>query len=136
MSKTTRENAEMKGPEIIDKIGICASSLCLAHCIMTALMIVGLPFLGQNFLNHELIHDILAVVVVITVVIAVYPHCHKHGHKDIVAFAVLGATLVLAGVIMHDSVELPADLFTILGSISLIFAHYRNIKVRHGKCSH
>ena len=131
MSKTTRENSE-----IIDKLGICASTLCLVHCIATALMIFGLPLLGQTFLSHELFHDIFAVVVVVTVVIAVYPHCNRHGHKDIVAFAVLGAALVLAGVIMHDAIKLPADILTMLGSVSLIFAHYRNIKVRHGKCAH
>ena len=131
MSKTTRENSE-----IIDKIGICASSLCLIHCIITALMIVGLPLLGHSFLSHELVHDIFAVVVVITVVIAVYPHCHRHGHKDIVAFAIFGAGLVLSGVILHESIKLPADILTILGSLCLIFAHVRNIKVRHGKCQH
>ena len=131
MSKTKRKNSE-----IIDKIGICASSLCLIHCISTSLIIFGLPLLGHNFLSHELFHDIFAVVVVVTVVIAVYPHCHRHGHKDIVAFAILGAALVLAGVLMHDFIELPADIITILGSVSLIFAHYRNIKVRHGTCTH
>ncbi|MEE2671546.1 MAG: MerC domain-containing protein [Bdellovibrionota bacterium] len=122
--------------ELIDKLGICASTLCLVHCVLTGILIIGLPFINVDFLNHHLIHDIFAAIVVVTVLIAVYPHCRRHGHKDIILIALMGVGFVLAGAILHDIPEWASHTLTSFGSLFLITAHYRNIKVRHGTCHH
>lgn len=128
--------SEIEDKKIIDKIGICASSLCLIHCFFTALMIIGFPALNLSVLGHEVIHEIFAIVVVTTAMIAVYPLCRKHEHKDIIILAVIGTILILSGVIFHSWPEWIGHTATSLGSLFLISAHYKNIKIRHGKCAH
>jgi hypothetical protein len=125
--------------KIWDKVGICASGLCLVHCIATPALLLAFPASTMSFLGAELvheIHEIFAVIVVASILIAVYPTCRKHGHKDIITIALAGVSLVLSAVFMHDLMsENVSHGLTVLGSIFLIWAHVRNMKVRHGKCT-
>mgnify|MGYP000651601952 CR=1 FL=1 len=74
-------------------------------------------------------------MVISSVLMAVYPHCRRHGHKDIVAFALAGVTFIVVALFFgHDYGEVIEHGLTITGSILLIIAHIRNIKVRHGRC--
>lgn len=121
--------------KILDKIGICVSGLCLVHCLLTPFVLVLFPSFKLAFFNHELFHQIFGVIVVSSVLIAVYPQCRKHGHKDIIAWAIGGVALILAGIFLgHEFGEEIEHGLTILGSIFLITAHIKNMKVRHGKC--
>lgn len=118
-----------------DKLGICASGLCLIHCLATPVLLLLFPTFKLAFLEHHAIHEILAVLVVSSVLIAVYPQCRKHGHKDIIAYALIGVFLILGAVFLgHDIGEEAEHIMTIFGSLFLLFAHYKNIRVRHGKC--
>lgn len=118
-----------------DKLGICASGLCLIHCLATPIVLMLFPTFKLAFLEHHAIHQILAVVVVSSVLIAVYPQCKKHGHKDIVLWAILGVFSILLAVFFgHDLGEEIEHTVTIAGSILLLIAHIKNIRVRHGKC--
>ncbi len=120
--------------KIWDKIGICASSICLVHCLATPVLLLFFPGFRLYFSEHSHIHEIFAVIVVSSILLAVYPHCRKHGHKDIIAIALVGITLILSAVFLaHHNIML-ADGLTIFGSFFLIFAHVKNMKVRHGKC--
>ena len=118
-----------------DKLGICASGLCLIHFLATPIVLLIFPSLKLFFLDHHTIHETLAVIVVSSVLVAVYPQCKKHGHKDIIAWAIAGVFFILLAVFFgHDFGEEAEHGFTILGSILLLIAHIKNIKVRHGKC--
>ena len=118
-----------------DKIGICASGLCLVHCLATPLLLIFFPTSLFADIHFELTHQIFAVIVTSSILIAVYPTCREHGHYDIIALAITGIILVLGAVFSH---EIIGDNFshgiTVLGSIVLIIAHIKNMKVRHGKC--
>ena len=121
--------------KIWDKVGICASGLCLVHCLATPVILLIFPTFKLAFLEHHAIHEVLGVLVVSSVLIAVYPQCRKHGHKDIIGFALGGVLFILAGVFFgHDLGEELEHGLTIVGSILLLTAHVKNIKVRHGKC--
>lgn len=118
-----------------DKLGICASGLCLVHCLATPVILLLFPTLKLAFLEHHLVHEIFAVFVVSSVLVAVYPQCRKHGHKDIIAFALGGVLFILGGIFFgHELGEELEHGLTIVGSILLLTAHVKNIKVRHGKC--
>lgn len=120
---------------IWDKIGICASSLCLIHCILTPIILVSFPFIYESWM-HETVHITCAIIVMVSVVMAILPHCRKHGHKDIIAFALTGLVFVLTGIFVHENSEVLSIALTIFGSTLLVIAHIKNIKVRHGKCEH
>jgi hypothetical protein len=121
--------------KILDKIGICVSGLCLIHCLITPFFLILFPSIKLAFFHHEAFHQIFGVVVVSSVLMAVYPQCKKHGHKDIIAWAIAGVLFIMAGIFLgHDLGEEIEHGLTIFGSILLIVAHIKNMKVRHGKC--
>lgn len=120
--------------KIWDKIGICASGLCLVHCLATPVLLLLLPALNLSDEKHGHMHEIFAVVVVLSIMLAVFPNCRKHGHYDIMAIASIGIALILSAVFFHDMPFWIAQVMTVAGSIFLITAHIKNMKVRHGKC--
>jgi hypothetical protein len=122
--------------KIWDKFGICASTLCLIHCIATPIIILLFPSIDSFLGNTHIVHEIFAVIVISLVVIAVYPQCRKHGHKDIIAFAVIGSALIITAIFMFEENITLHYILTIAGSISLITAHVKNMKLRHNKCDH
>lgn len=116
-----------------DKIGICASGLCMVHCLTTPILLIFYPLFIHTEM-HELVHELLAFIVVASIMIAVFPKCHKHGHYDIIMIALIGLFLVVGGLFLHETSILFATIATSFGSAFLIYAHYRNMRVRHGKC--
>lgn len=122
--------------KILDRFGICASTLCLVHCILTPFIIMFFPSIKSLLGDTHLVHELFAAVVITVVVIAVYPQCRRHGHKDIIAYALIGAALILSAVFLfHENLALHYSL-TIIGSLALIVAHIKNMRLRHNKCDH
>ena len=121
--------------KIWDKIGICASGFCLIHCLATPLLLLFVPGFQHSEHLDEHFHEIFAVIVTTSILFAVYPHCRKHGHNDIIITALIGVILILVSTFIHDLPTSLSHTLTILGSIVLITAHIKNMKVRHGKCT-
>lgn len=122
--------------KIWDKFGICASALCLLHCIATSFIIMLFPSIQSVLGDNHFIHEIFAVIVITLVIIAVYPQCHRHGHKDIIAFAVAGSALIISAIFLFEDIPYLHYGLTITGSLSLIIAHVKNMKLRHNNCGH
>lgn len=121
--------------KVLDRFGICVSGICVVHCIVTPIVIILFPALNTSHLFHDWFHLIFGTVVITSVLIAVYPHCNRHGHKDIVALALLGSISILFALFFgHDLNKYFEHGFTTLGSVLLITAHIKNMKVRHGRC--
>jgi hypothetical protein len=115
-----------------DKIGIFLSSLCAVHCLLTPLVILALPFLGESF-EHEASHVFHIVMALVVVPVAYYAFFsgYRHHHKKGVLFSGLfGASLIgLAAFLPHEWVEFyELDVMTILGSLILVTAHVINRK--------
>jgi hypothetical protein len=126
--------------KIWDKIGICASGLCLIHCLATPVLLVIFPAFkfaedshGHDQ-GHATFHEIFGIIVIASIMLAVFPNCRKHGHYDIMAIALAGMVLVLTGIFVHEIPEIASQITTVIGSVLLITAHVKNMKVRHGKC--
>ena len=119
---------------IWDKVGICASGLCLVHCLATPILLLFVPGFKYSDMVDEHTHEIFAVVVVSSIMFAVYPNCRKHGHNDIILLALSGVVLILISIFFHDIPVGISHTITVIGSIILIIAHIKNMKVRHGKC--
>lgn len=124
--------------KIWDKIGICASGLCLIHCLATPVLLLVSPVFkitedGHDH-GHTSFHEIFGIIVIASIMLAVFPNCRKHGHYDIMAISLTGMVLVLAGIFVHDIPEIASQTLTVIGSVLLITAHVKNMKVRHGKC--
>ncbi len=121
--------------KIWDKVGICVSGFCLIHCLATPILLILFPASMFTNIHFEITHQIFAVLVTSSILLAVYPTCKEHGHYDIIGLALIGITLTLCAVFFHDYVSKTVSHgTTVIGSIILITAHIKNMKIRHGKC--
>jgi len=121
--------------KILDKFGVCASTVCLIHCLATPFVIMFFPGIKGVFTEEA--HEVFAIIVVTLIALAVYPLCKKsHGHRDILALAFTGVVLILSAIFFEELMPIAAHYgLTTIGSICLIAAHIKNIRVRHGNCS-
>jgi len=116
-----------------DKIGITLSSLCIVHCIGLAILPVLLPAVGHFGIGF---HLSMSFLILLTAPLAFIPGYKKHGLSMVIMWAIMGLTLVLLGTFMEEKfAEWLSHSVTIAGSITLVYAHYLNIKhSRHHHC--
>jgi hypothetical protein len=122
--------------KFFDKMGICVSGLCLVHCLIMPIILLSFPVVFSDFehSDHD-IHFLFGILVLISATLAVYPHCRKSGRKDILGLAVAGVLLILGGfTIGHEISETVEHGLTVIGSILLVIAHYKNIRIKHSTC--
>lgn len=110
-----------------DKIGIFLSTLCAIHCLLTPLLVLALPVLGQAF-EATWVHWTMALVIVPVGVFAFWSGYKHHKQNKVFGLGLVGLLLVAAGsVLPHEMVEFREyDLVTIVGSILLVTAHVLN----------
>lgn len=110
-----------------DKIGILLSTLCAIHCLVTPLLVLTLPILGQAF-EEEWVHLVMALFVVPVGGVAFWSGYKHHKKMKVFALGIMGLTLVGgASLVSHSWVEFFGhDLITIFGSTFLITAHILN----------
>lgn len=112
-----------------DNMGIYTSTLCVAHCLLSPIIVTFLPWLGLTFLAEDITHQIMVVVLVGCGLCAFRPGYRLHGKRWVVTLALTGWTLVAfatfaAGGIFGEHWETP---LTLLGSALLITAHLKNL---------
>lgn len=110
----------------LDGVAIALSALCMMHCLALPLFVIGLPLLAQ-FSDTHLHYQLLLVVVPLSL-IAFATGCRRHRNPRILAAGGLGLLLLIIGAtVAHTSLGPLADrLFTILGSLVLAGAHWKN----------
>ena len=115
--------------DIWDKMGMFLSTLCAIHCLVTPLLILALPMMGEVF-ESEWVHLSMAAVILPIGLFAFWSGFKHHRQNKVFAMGVGGLLLVCAGsVLPHEMVEFfEMDLVTIFGSLLLVTAHYLNRK--------
>lgn len=110
-----------------DKLGIFLSSLCAIHCLVTPLLVLALPVMGE-FFEQEWVHLTMALFVVPVGLFAFWSGYKHHHQSKVFALGVLGLSMVGgASLAPHEWVEFWGhDMVTILGSMFLIIAHVLN----------
>jgi hypothetical protein len=117
--------------KIWDKVGISVSSLCLLHCLATPLLLILFPAASFTWLENEIIHQVFAAMVITAAIMAISPHWKTFKRKDIIIQAFIGVLLILSAMFyFHDFGALYEVLLTALGSLLLISAHYKNLKIK------
>jgi hypothetical protein len=110
----------------LDGIAVGLSTLCLVHCLVLPLIVVGVPLLAQFAETH--LHYQLLVVVVPLSVFALGIGYRRHRNQRILVAGALGLVLLIIGAtVAHTQLGLLADrVFTIAGSLVLATAHWKN----------
>jgi hypothetical protein len=82
-----------------DRLGIAASMACAIHCIVAPLLLLLLPAVGSIW-SHPSVHWILAALVLPLALIVVSRGYRHHRHRSAVIAAILGAALIVAGLLI------------------------------------
>jgi len=82
-----------------DRWGIVASVLCAIHCAVTPALFLFAPTFGELW-SHPASHWIVALFVVPLAMVVVFRGFRIHRQKWVVACALLGVVLVVAGAIV------------------------------------
>ena len=111
-----------------DKLGICVSTVCVVHCILTPLVFIVLPAATELFHLEEVFHIAIFFMAAFVAFFAMYMGMKVHRKRGPMIYMFLG--LALLGVVNglgHDYLLLYQESFlSILGSSFLIRAHLLN----------
>lgn len=115
-----------KSPAWLDAAAVGLSTLCLLHCLLLPLVVVGVPMLAQFAESH--LHYQLLILVIPLSFIALGVGFRRHRDWRIPAGGAAGVLLLVIGAtVAHTHYGLLADrLFTIAGSLTLATAHFFN----------
>ena len=118
--------------EVLDKVAVTLSGLCLVHCLALPFLVVILPFSGLFSDDH--LHMQMLVLVIPVSVVALALGFRRHRRLGVILAGVTGLLIItLGGTIAHEHYGLITDrLLTVAGSLILAFTHYRNFRLsRH-----
>jgi hypothetical protein len=125
-----------------DFVGMGLSVLCGIHCIITPLLLISMPRLGEGFQSIWL-HSTLLIIMAYSFYQSVYKHFKIHKSKLTLYLGLSGFTFILLSYVNelsshdhghgHNHVEAHSDealfmFFAITGAILLVTSHLLNIK--------
>lgn len=114
-----------------DTLGICASTLCLIHCLAVPLAIALLPALAGKFVHDDRTHYFLAFFVAAFCILGVLPGYLRHSRLNVLLLMIVGLSLVLfatflTGSALGERFEIP---IITAGNLCVVAAHWRNRKL-------
>ncbi|RLA26337.1 MAG: MerC domain-containing protein [Gammaproteobacteria bacterium] len=123
------DNSSASQSDMLDKVAVALSGLCLLHCLLMPVIITALPFFGQFSARH-LHAEILTIVLPISL-IALSIGFRRHADKRVVGWGIAGLLLLIVGATLaHNMYGVVADrMLAITGSVILAAAHYRNSRL-------
>lgn len=127
--------------EVTDKVGIFFSVLCCIHCMAIPALIIFAPVIGQYFKNPFIHLSTMALVIPIGFY-AFFSKLKVHRNKKPLYIGLTGMLLLVLGHSFHallenDLGEILEISSSIVGGISLVWAHWLNIKLcRCNTCHH
>ena len=133
-----------------DKLSICLSLCCILHCIALPVVIILIPSVSSFWINDENVHIVLVLLAIPISLFAMVKSLKKHNNYKCISLAGVGLLLLVAAIFMHDIGlggehvqdehgheghdehggigETLETIFTVLGGLILLGAHYLNIR--------
>lgn len=105
-----------------DHLGMTASSLCIAHCVATPVLLPLMMAQGLGFIADENLHRALVFVIMVIATLAFIPGYRKHGRSMIFGLVVVGLASLMCSLIS----ETWEAAFTVFGGGMLVAAHWLN----------
>ncbi len=111
----------------LDYTGITLSGVCFIHCILTPILIMLTPFISLGiFASHEF-HESIIYFIVPTAIVALAIGCNRHRDMGVALVGIIGITILILALWAHDHwAESVNIVITMVGSLTIIAAHYRN----------
>ncbi|MBN8540228.1 MAG: MerC domain-containing protein [Deltaproteobacteria bacterium] len=80
-----------------DRLGVCLSALCMAHCLLTPLVLAVVPLGTAIGFWHSGVHLVFLFVVPLIAAIAFIPGWRLHRNSRVWIFAAIGFVFLLTG---------------------------------------
>lgn len=109
----------------IDRLAVGLSGLCLAHCLITSIVVALLASVSSFFLS-PLIHELGLALAILLGAIGLGHGARAHGSRQPLAMGILGLAIMAAALAFgHGWHEAP---MTVLGVTILAAAHILNYR--------
>lgn len=113
----------------LDGVGICASALCMLHCLALPLVLAALPSVAARFAPGEAFHWILLAAAIPISALALIGGWRRHRATAPLLVGAIGLILMALGVAVPWREALETGL-TVAGSLCLAGAHIANWRRR------
>jgi hypothetical protein len=112
--------------KILDRIAIATSLCCALHCALVPILLTITALSGLQFLRNPLIEWCLIILGFILAYLSLNSSLKQHQNHTPKNMSIIGVSfLVLSRLNIVGSMEV---VFTCLGSLFLIIAHFKNIQ--------
>jgi hypothetical protein len=120
----------MKSQITSDKFAMSFSAICLIHCLFApSLIILSYSSLALT-IESELIHKIILLLTVPVSIFAISLGYKNHSNNSIIYTGIAGLTILISALLIGESIGENAELvLTMIGSLTVIYCHYRNYKI-------
>lgn len=117
--------------QLLDKLAMSISGLCVAHCLIFPVLAVFIPSLVALGLTSEDFHFWMVISVIPSSLLALSLGCKKHSKFSVGILGALGlSSLLIALALGHDLLgEFGEKGLTLAGAILIAIAHYNNFKL-------
>lgn len=111
-----------------DKIAVAISTACVLHCFFIPSFVIASSGFLTLSIDNELVHQLILFFAIPISVFALYIGYKNHKSFSFVPYAFLGLGLLILAVILGEEVigEIGEQGVTLLGSIFVVYAHYKN----------
>jgi hypothetical protein len=115
-------------PRHLDRAGIVASAVCIAHCLAAPTLAVALPLVAVN-MAPESIHRPLALLLCLLAPFAALAGYRRHERRSVPVLMGAGLLLVLFAA-FNESASLARveTAVSVLGSLLLVAGHGLNLR--------
>ena len=104
------------------------SAICVVHCFFVpSFLILGAGYLSLT-IDNELVHKAIVLLAIPISLFALSIGYKNHKTSSFIPMAIFGLILLILAVVLGESVlgETGERILTLVGSISLAYAHYKN----------
>ena len=114
-----------------DKFAISLSLVCVAHCFFVPSFIILSSGLYVTAIDHELVHNLILFFAVPVSLLALSLGYKNHGKSLYFLVGLIGLVILCGAVFIGEPLygETGERLFTLAGSLLVVFAHYKNHQV-------
>ncbi len=111
---------------LLDKIGICTSSVCIVHCALLPLFLIFGSTSTGMLLEIEWLETLILSLAAIIGAVTFTTGYIRHKKSFVPILFISGLMLLINGEMI--SFTWLATIVTLLGSFVIIYAHYENVK--------
>ena len=114
--------------KISDKFAISLSAICAIHCFFVPVFLVLFSSFESIQYDNELIHFLFLLMTVPISFFALTLGLKNHKKSSFFILGIVGLIIFILALVLSEGVlgELGEKLVTLIGSIIVVFAHFKN----------